>query len=127
MYDDYQAHNDMDETTLHAWQFYLAVAQLALSHLASWPAGSIAITDDQEHAYWVWQGATENHLAWAPVAEGMVCFDSAILVAELLGLSAEEIDYRRDSLSRLLQSDSPITLQWPKAQLQRAIRSPGEY
>jgi hypothetical protein len=125
MHDFYDPSTDMDEATLHAWQYYLAVAELALQHLQSLPSGTIAVTDDQEHAYWPWQGADQHYLAWAPIAEEMVCFEAAALVVEVFGLSAEEINYRRMSLTRWLQSDSPTTLKWPRVQLQQSIRPAG--
>ncbi len=127
MHDFYDPCADMDETTQHAWQFYLAVSELALSHLQTLTAGTIAICDDQENAYWAWQGDGQMYLAWAPIADDMVCFDAAILLLETVGLSAEEINYRRESLSRWLQADLPTTLKWPRAQLQQAIRCAGQY
>ncbi|WP_373975968.1 hypothetical protein NT239_04145 [Chitinibacter sp. SCUT-21] len=127
MPDFYDPCSDMDEATLHAWQFYLAVAELALSHLQTYPAGTIAITDDQENAYWAWQGAEQMYLAWAPIADEMVCFEAASLVVEIVGLAAEEINYRRESLTRWLQSEFATTLIWPKVQLQQAIRAPGQF
>lgn len=122
MHSFYDPTADMDETTLHAWQFYLAVAELALAQLQELGAGKIAITDDYEHAYWLWQGEEKTFLAWAPIADEQVCFDAAILLVEAVGLSAEEIHYRRESLTRWLQSASPTTLAWPKQQLQHVIR-----
>ncbi|QLI80426.1 hypothetical protein HZU75_02105 [Chitinibacter fontanus] len=126
MHSFYDPTVDMDETTLHAWQFYLAVAELALSELKSLRSGQIAITDDYEHAYWLWQGEEQAFLAWAPIADEQVCFEAAILLVEAVGLSAEEIDYRRESLTRWLQSASRTTLAWPKQQLQHAIRINGQ-
>ncbi|WP_410498929.1 hypothetical protein [Chitinibacter sp. S2-10] len=118
---------DMDEVTAHAWQFYLAIADLALAQLQTLPAGSIAISDTEEDAYWSWQGTDQSYLAWAPIADGRVCLEAAILLLESVGLSAEEIHYRREALTRWLQSETPAILPWQRTQLQQAIRKAGEY
>ncbi|QLG87769.1 hypothetical protein HQ393_05585 [Chitinibacter bivalviorum] len=123
MYAGYDPQDDMDEASQLAWQFYLAVAELALGHLQTFPAGTIAIADQGEDAYWVWQRDGQNYLAWAPIADEMVCFDAAILVLEMVGLGAEEINYRRENLSGWLQSPVQTTLKWQRSQLQQAIRS----
>jgi hypothetical protein len=124
MNDPFNQLDEMDEVTAQAWQFYLAIAELALKHLQTFPAGSIALPAAQEVVYWVWQGKDQPYLAWAPVADEMVYFDNAALLVETLGLSAEEINYRREGLTHWLQSAEQSTLQWPKAQLQQAIRPP---
>ncbi|WP_273428298.1 hypothetical protein [Chitinibacter tainanensis] len=124
MLDPFDPAAEMDTDTQHAWAHYLALADAALAWLSAQPRDRVLICAQSEIAYWRWQGPTDEHLAWAPIAEGMICLEAAILLHETHGLSQHDIEYRLQNLLQALQQDPPTTLRWPAGQLQSTVRPP---
>ncbi|WP_283148262.1 hypothetical protein [Silvimonas soli] len=117
-----------DDQTEQSWRWLQAVGQLVAAELVQQPRGTLALVEETDCVYWVLALGEQVYLATAPIHDGEIMLQHGALLQGLIGVSVEELVYRRMALENWLLAQPTMRIGEPKRlQLWSEVPKQGEW